>query len=197
MNSRVRRQAVPAAADLWAPDAGTMAIWNQLQPGTEVIIVKRDLDGVEAARYPGTVTVFPGDTIDGPWRTLVATWTMHDVAQGDLTFVTGDTLYERFSWEHPFNAFGVESSSGMFRGWYANVTWPTFLEETPDGLVLTWQDLVLDLIVLPGGRLIYLDEDELEDSPITQDDPDLAQTIVSIRDHLAGLARRNIPPFTR
>ena len=180
------------SADLWTPDSGSVAIWNKLQPGAPITIVKRDQDGNEAARYSGTVASEP---MSGPWRTLIATWTMPDVTQGGLTIATGDTLHERFSCEHPFNSFGIVSPSGEFKGWYANITWPTSLKESPDGLVLTWQDLMLDIIALPGGHIVHLDDDELAASPISQDFPALANAIVEARDHLVTLAAARLQPF--
>lgn len=182
------------AADLWTPDPGTVAIWDKLQPGVTVTIVKRDPDGNESARYQGTVASEP---TSGPWRALIATWTMRDVRQGGLTIATGDTLHERFSCEHPLNAFGVVSPAGEFKGWYANVTWPTFLEESLDGLVLIWQDLVLDIIVLPDGRIVHLDDDELAESVISRDFPVLTQAIATTRDHLVTLATASLSPFTK
>ena len=117
--------------------------------------------------------------------------------RGELTIATGDTLHERFSCEHPFNAFGVMSPAGDLKGWYANVTWPTFLEATPDGLVLTWQDLVLDIIALPNGHIAHLDDDELAESPIPRAFPLLASAIIATRDHLTTLATSSLPPFTK
>lgn len=182
------------SADLWTPDPGTVAIWDKLQPGIAVTIVKRDLDGNESARYPGTVA---SESTSGPWRTLIATWTMHDVEQGGLTIATGDTLHERFSREYPFNAFGVVSPTEDFKGWYANVTLPTFLEESPDGLVLIWQDLVLDIVVLPDGRIAHLDDDELAGSLISRDCLALKSAIITVRDHLVSLAAASLSPFTK
>ncbi|MEO7077405.1 MAG: DUF402 domain-containing protein [Rhodococcus sp. (in: high G+C Gram-positive bacteria)] len=181
------------ADDLWTADPASVANWEKLHTGGGVTIVKRDPNGKESARYPGTVT---SDPAIGPWRTLTATWTMPDVTQGGLTIATGDTLHELFSCEHPFNAFGVMSPAGEFKGWYANVTWPAFLQESPDGLVLTWQDLVLDIIVLPSGQIVHLDDDELADSRIPHDFPQLANAIIAVRDHLTTLAPASLPPFT-
>ncbi|MGI8482679.1 MAG: DUF402 domain-containing protein [Thermomicrobiales bacterium] len=180
------------SADLWTADPESVANWEKLHTGGAVTIVKRDAYGNESARYPGTVA---SDPAIGPWRTLSATWTMPDVTQGELTIATGDILHERFSCEHPFNAFGVMSPAGEFKGWYANVTWPAFLEESPEGLVLTWQDLVLDIIALPSGYIVQLDDDELADSPIPYDFPSLATAIITVRDHLVIAATAALFPF--
>lgn len=177
---------------LWETDPGTITLWDRLQPGVSITIVKCDARGVETARYPGVVSPYP---VASPWCALMATWTMREVLQGGLAFIPGDTLHEYFSAEHPYNAFAVSTPARELRGWYANVAWPTRLTETSDGLVLTWQDLILDIVVLPNGSIAFLDEHELAGSELEQEHPELVRAIVAARDHLAGLASRWEPPF--
>ncbi|MGN6031565.1 MAG: DUF402 domain-containing protein [Thermomicrobiales bacterium] len=184
----------PTADDpamLWTPDPESVALWDALVPGVAVTVVKRRIDGSEAARYPATV----GECdLPGPWRTLLATWVLPETIQGSLTFTPGDTLHERFSPEHPFDTFGVVSPGGHFKGWYANVTWPAFLERTGEGLELTWQDLYLDL-VLTDDAVDILDEDELDASPLPATCPALTDAIRTAIDTMRKLARVNDAPF--
>lgn len=177
---------------LWTPDAGSVALWHELVPGTDVTIVKRRIDGSEAARYPARVAHDPSPA---PWRTLIATWVLPETTQGTLTFSPGDILHERFSPEHPYDAFGAVSPDGRFKGWYANVTWPAFLERTPDGLELTWQDLYLDLVVTDDDVSV-LDEDELAAAPLAASHPRLVDGINGVLDDLLNLALVHRPPFT-
>jgi hypothetical protein len=179
----------PAA--LWLPDPGSLLLWHDLVPGTTVTIVKRAFDGTEAARYPAVVADEP---TTGPWRTLIATWVLPTTTQGSLTFAPGDILHERFSPMHPFNTFGVQRPDGHFKGWYANVTWPTFLERTADGFELTWQDCYLDLVVTPNGTDL-LDEDELAEAPISLTHPHLTAAIHEIARTVQDLALAGLPPF--
>lgn len=180
----------PAA--LWRPDAPTLAIWDDLSPGRMVTIVKQDIFGAETARYPGTVIA---DADTDPWRTIEAHWTMKDVTEGGLTFATGDTLHERFSPRHPFNAFAVTDPEGAFKGWYANVTWPTLLRQEHDELILTWSDLILDVVILPDRTVFCLDEDEFEVTKSRFESAGFTGEIRAIRDRLVALANAGSPPF--
>ncbi|MGC4105584.1 MAG: DUF402 domain-containing protein [Thermomicrobiales bacterium] len=177
---------------LWAPDPASIALWDQLVPGMDVTIVKRRIDGSEAARYPAIVA---DDPQPAPWRTMIATWVLPETTQGALTFSPGDTLHERFSPEHPFDTFGVVAPDGTFKGWYANVTWPAFLERTPYGFELTWQDLYLDL-VLTDTAVDILDEDELDAAPLSRSCPALAEAIRDVVDTMKALALTHDTPFT-
>ena len=177
---------------LWRPHAPTLAIWGDLSPGRTVTIVKQDILGAETARYPGTVI---GDAGTGPWRTVKAHWTMKDVTEGGLTFATGDALHERFSPRHPFNAFAVTDPAGAFKGWYANVTWPTLLRQENDELILMWRDLILDVVILPDGTIARLDEDEFELAQSQFESTGFADEIRAIRDRIIALANAGSPPF--
>ncbi|MGB3307039.1 MAG: DUF402 domain-containing protein [Thermomicrobiales bacterium] len=177
---------------LWRPDTPTLALWDDLRPGRAVTIVKQGFSGAETARYPGTVI---GDAGDDPWRTVVAHWTMKDVTEGGLTFATGDTLHERFSPRHPFNAFAVTDVAGAFKGWYANVTWPALLRRERDQLILTWRDLILDVVILPDGTVTCLDEDEFELAQSQFGSAGFADEVREIRDRIIALAKSGSPPL--
>lgn len=158
----------------WTPDPATRALWPRLVPGRAVTIVKWNPAGEEVTRYDGQVRrVLPA----GQWIEARATWTHHEVALAGLRFVPGDTILEYFSPMLPFNVFTVFAPGGRLRGWYANVTYPAFLRERGETLELIWHDLYLDLIGLPDGRHVTLDEDELDDSGLREDNHALYERI--------------------
>jgi hypothetical protein len=171
--------------------------WASLVPGTRIIVVKLAPDGMEAARYPGEVVARhePGD-----WVIVRASWTHRRIDLDGLSFVPGDELLEWFSPKHPFNAFAVFSPQGLFRGWYANVSLPAFLQpcdgpEDQDLPVLVWHDMYLDLVGLPDGSYALRDEEELQASSLGDQDPELYE---AIRDAMEILRRRfstQLPPF--
>jgi hypothetical protein len=169
--------------------------WGELATGCALTVVKLAPDGSEAARYPGRVIA----TVDeGRWIVVRATWTYHIVELDGLAFHPGDLLLEWFSPDHPFNAFAVFSATREFRGWYANVTKPAYLEPGTainDPPVLVWHDLYLDLVGLPGGAFIMRDEDELEASSLRDRDPGLHQKIVSASHELERRFVRSLLPF--
>ena len=166
--------------------------WPPLAPDTIVTIHKEAHDGSVVTRYPGRVL---SHDVPAPWVALEARWTVRVVEVDGLVFVPGDTLHEFFSPEHPFNLFAVFAPDGRLRGWYANVTYPTRLEPGPDGLILTWQDLYLDVVALPTGELWVRDEDELEEASLHVTDPLLHADIVAAKDTLLTLLATRAFPF--
>ena len=181
-------------APIWGVDDVTMARWPDLTPGTEVIIVKRSAKdgGKEHARYPGTVIV---SELPAPWVVFVSHWTYGTVRQAGLTFETGDILHEIFSPVHPYNAFAVFTPDGALKGWYANVDWPAVLETEGEATLLVWNDLYIDVVATPDGRLEVLDEDELAESGLERSDPELHARILAARDELAARFHVRRPPF--
>jgi hypothetical protein len=165
--------------------------WDLLVPGTEVTIVKRRHDGKEVVFYPGRVVPTNAAT---PWVEIEATWTAGTIVQGPLTFETGDILREFFSWKHPYDAFAVYSPTHQFKGWYANVTYPSWVEHDGAELRLIWQDLWLDIVAGIGGEVDNLDDDELTASGLEQDKANLYRAIIQSREEiLLELANRSGP----
>jgi hypothetical protein len=165
----------------WQPAPASLDAFARLQPGEAVIVVKRNHDGTEVTRYPATVV---DSGAPAPWLELIATWVIPDVEVAGLSFVPGDTLREFFSPAHPYNAFAVFAPGGALRGWYGNVTYPAFLDEVDGETVLVWQDLYLDVVILPDGTTHLLDDDELEESGLPERDPEFAAAIVATRNDL-------------
>lgn len=169
-----------------------MLDWSDLASGSELTIVKRAPDGSEAARYPGVVMAAEAPS---PWLVAEAHWAMREVESAGLRFVPGDVLHEFFSGDDWFNVFAVFSPAGELRGWYANVTYPAKVEFVADPPVLAWHDLYVDIIVLPNGEPVVLDEDELDASGLASTNPELHARILATRDKLLQLARTGAFPF--
>jgi len=150
--------------------------WANLPSGTLVDIVKLASDGREVARYPGRVQACP----DQQWIAVEAAWTRPAFEIAGLHIMTGDKLIECFSDRFPFDAFAVLSPDGNLRGWYANVTWPSWMD-FGERLVLYWHDLFVDLVGFSNGNYAILDEDELHDANL---EAALRDMIESARDEL-------------
>jgi predicted RNA-binding protein associated with RNAse of E/G family len=76
---------------------------------------------------------------------------------GLLELRRGDRFLERYYFDRWYNIFAVYSGkSGPPKGWYCNIARPAVLEAAR----LRADDLALDYIVLPDGRMQLLDEDE-------------------------------------
>jgi Protein of unknown function (DUF402) len=158
-----------------------------LEVGTPVTIVKLRPDGSEAIRYPGSVIASPCD-----WVTAQAPWRQRRVDLGYLVFEPEDILLEYFSLSEPFNVFAIYTHEGTLKGWYSNVTHPSWVVDDN----IYWHDLYIDVIAYPDGKLLVLDEDELAAAGVERSDPELFQLIVRARDRLIQLASDNAYPFS-
>lgn len=174
----------------WQPDSASVAALAAWMPGAAITIVKRAPDGREATRYPATVVE---TSAPEPWIEVTATWTRSRVEVSGLVFETGDTIREFFSARHPFNAFAVISPGGELRGWYGNVTYPAFVMPDADPPTLVWHDLYLDVVILPGGAMHLLDDDELEESGLPASQPEFAGAIVEARRDLIAAIPMLVP----
>lgn len=170
---------------LWQPNPDTLIVWPYLAPGDHITVEKLPWEDDRAPlRYPATV--LPSRAPE-PWVEVRAQWTLAPVDVAGLHFEPGDEVREFFSPRHPFNVFGVHAPDGTFRGWYGNVTRTARLAREEDTLVLTWPDLMLDLVMLPDGSVTLLDDDELDASPLLSRETDLARQIVEARNELRRL----------
>jgi uncharacterized protein len=161
--------------------------FSGLQPGSRVTIVKLRPDGTEAASYPGSLL----EVHDG-WLVTSATWTFRRMEFEYATFEPGDRLVEYFPTQLPFNAFALFSDSNQFKCWYCNVAHPTRIESNR----IYWHDLYLDVIQVPNGDILILDEDELAASNLSSTDPELHQTIEAARDLVVEKMRSGQYPFS-
>ena len=182
------------ATPVWGINEVSVRRWSELSPGTTVEVAKWSAkhQGERRALYPGVVIA---SSLPSPWIVIETHWTMGTHDQGLLTFENGDLLHEIFSPIHPYNAFAVYAPDGALKGWYANVTYPTFFEEEIDERVLIWHDLFIDIVATPDGEVAVLDEDELEEADLLTSDPGLHQHILAARDELLERFHDRRAPF--
>ena len=120
----------------------------------DVTIIKLDHCGSPVTSYPGRV-------IYGDDNLVVArcSWTRPDSFDlGPLRLEQGDIFIEFYYLDEWFNIFQMYEATGILKGWYCNLAGPA---EISAGQI-RWQDLALDLLVLPNGEQILLDEDEFD-----------------------------------
>lgn len=177
---------------LWQSDLPTLQLWPELTPGLEVLIEKRNEFGKDGPIYPGTIIE---SSVPEPWIEVRATWTLGQVQVSGLRFEIDDELREFFSPRHPFNAFAVYSPKGELRGWYGNVTRPARCERRDGTLLVAWPDMMLDLVMLPDGTSVDLDDDELTESRFPQREPDMTRQMFDARETLRGLLHEGFFPI--
>lgn len=165
--------------------------WRALTPNDTIEIVKRETLGTDVATYRGQVV----QGFSNGWLEVLATWTYRQVSSHGLDFEPGDRLIEYFSPQEMFNVFLVVSPVGTIRGWYGNVTYPAWIEIDHESKRLVWQDLYLDVILLPDGTLTVADEDELEQSRLEATDPELFVHIQQACGTMQHLATARHYPF--
>jgi len=77
---------------------------------------------------------------------------------GPFCLEPGDVFLEYYYLGKWFNIFEIRDSAGGLKGWYCNMTRPMELTDE----AIRWSDLALDLLVLPDGQQVLLDQDEFE-----------------------------------
>lgn len=159
---------------------------DALPPGTTVTIIKLRPDGSEAIRYPGEVITAPAG-----WVAARAPWGQRRVDLGYLVFEPNDIFLEYFALDDPFNVFAIYTHEGTLKGWYCNVTHPSWIERA----TIYWHDLYIDVVAYPEGRVIVLDEDELAESGLVSRDPTLHRRILDARDTLIAMVTNRRYPF--
>ncbi len=174
------------------PRSGGSATWASLECGDRLNVVKLAPGGSDVARYPGTVIARENA---GEWVVVQAVWEYQQIDVAGLTFAPDDVLKEWFSPHHDFNAFALHTANGVFKGWYANVTYPARLNAETAPPTLSWHDLYVDVIAMPDGTTIVCDEDELAASGLEKGDPRLHRRILRARDEILHRLDRRVAPF--
>lgn len=192
MKSETRVQHDRPEEPRWPTDHLTQRAWRKLIPGTSVTILKRSPSGENRVRYPGIVVP---STLPLPWIEVEARWTNPTVVQAQLAFEPGDILREIFSPAHPFNAFAIYRPIGELKGWYANITYPTTIDESEYAPVVIWHDLFIDIVASPDGEVAVLDEDELDNANPRDTSPELHERILAARDELLERFHDRRAPF--
>jgi predicted RNA-binding protein associated with RNAse of E/G family len=81
-------------------------------------------------------------------------WQVHG-----LTLHPGTLTYAFYWLDRPYNLYWWLDGSGETVGYYINLADSVQLSARE----FAWRDLVIDLLVLPGGRIRLIDEEELPD----------------------------------
>jgi predicted RNA-binding protein associated with RNAse of E/G family len=118
-------------------------------------VVKLDHEGKEKFRYSGTVLAQ-----DESWILIEAFFAIINVPVGPISFNIGDRFVETYYNDRWYNIFEVyDGNTEVFKGYYCNIGMPALIRENE----VSYRDLALDLVVLPDGRQVVLDEDEFEE----------------------------------
>ncbi|MEV0175962.1 DUF402 domain-containing protein [Streptomyces sp. NPDC050803] len=144
----------------------------------DVVLVK---GGRTKIRYPAELL---GD--DGTRIAVRAPWAGDGVRDfGFVRFESGDVFTEYYWRDRWYSVKEVRAWDGTLKGWYCDVTRPA----TFSGSELVVEDLDLDLWRSADGTDVRrLDEDEFEESGLTDSDPEAAAAAMTALDELEVFA---------
>ena len=119
-----------------------------------ITVRKLDENGRLVFEYAGIVLA------RGPqWVQLEAYFAFKDYDAGYHIFKQGDRFVEWFYADRWYNIFEMyDVDDGAHKGWYCNITRPAQITDA----TVSAQDLALDLMVYPDGRMQVLDRDEFQ-----------------------------------
>jgi len=117
-------------------------------------VIKLNHRGREVFRYPGWVLSRSETSI-----TLEAYFSWGDTPVEGIILQRGDRFVETYFTDRWYNIFEIYAhDTGVLKAYYCNIGTPAQIA----GQSVSYRDLALDLLVLPDGRQILLDEDEFQ-----------------------------------
>jgi hypothetical protein len=151
-----------------------------------VTVHKLDAAGTEVWRYTGRFL----SRTPTEWK-LEAIFDRAKARVGDLTILAGDRFVETFYADRWYNVFEIhDGQTGELKGWYCNLARPARLE----GSDLTQEDLALDLVVYPDGRMEVHDREEFEALALSEEE---RARVEGDLEELKSLAAAGEGPFRR
>jgi protein associated with RNAse G/E len=150
----------------------------------QVVVHKLDADGNETWSYEGVILSRNETSL-----TLEAHFDQEDMFFHGLDLRRGDRFVEIYHTDRWYNVLAVyDAENGDFKGWYCNITRPARF----DAGHVYYEDLALDLIVLPNGDRAVLDEEQFAELDLPPEERRSAQEGL---DELISLILRRQAPF--
>ncbi|MGE7767153.1 DUF402 domain-containing protein [Peribacillus sp. NPDC096540] len=113
--------------------------------------------------------------------TMIANQTKLTISKGSYTIA--------YYWkDRPYNLYIWRDNKGNYLGSYFNIVKNTYMKDN----LVSFDDLIIDILVLPNGDYFILDEDELPD-PLDQfENGSVQQTLNSLTDSIDILLSQTI-----
>lgn len=127
-----------------------------------ITVIKQDPNGKEKWRYSGEVLSRTEKAV-----ILQAFFDREQVSVHDRFILKrGDRFLEAYFNDRWFNLFEIHDRvDDALKGFYCNISYPAHIAEWE----VIYKDLALDLIVLPDGSQVVLDEDEFSGLEISDE----------------------------
>lgn len=131
-------------------------------PIEKAIIIERKIryDGTIAEYYCRRVKIGKEDAV--LCYRLENSVSLHD-SETELTIPEGSRTVSYYWTDRPYNVYIWTDQNGRYIGSYLNIVGNTRISDR----VVSYEDLILDVLVLPDGSYSVLDEDELPE-PLEQ-----------------------------
>jgi len=150
----------------------------------EIVVHKLDEKGNEVWRYSGQLLERSETHI-----IIEARYDRDDQDFHELLLRRGDRFVESFYSDRWYNVFAIyDVDSDLLKGWYCNITRPASIQA---GHVY-YEDLALDLLVLPDGKWQVLDEEQFAAQDLSLEERQHALNAIS---ELQTLVVRKRGPF--
>jgi len=150
----------------------------------EIVVHKLDEKGNEVWRYSGQLLERSETHI-----IIEARYDRDDQDFHELLLRRGDRFVESFYSDRWYNVFAIyDVDSDLLKGWYCNITRPASIQA---GHVY-YEDLALDLVVLPDGKWQVLDEEQFAAQDLSLEERQHALNAIS---ELQTLVVRKRGPF--
>jgi len=152
---------------------------------SSITVCKRDSGGREVWSYHARIL-----RQDHSGLLVEAFFDRERVELGLLALERGDRFLESYYFDRWYNVFAIYAGKdGPLKGWYCNIARPAELHAGR----LCADDLALDLLVLPDGRMKLVDEDEFH--ALGLNPAELLQARRAL-DELRGMLAAGRPPFS-
>jgi len=153
-------------------------------PDDQVIVHKCDAAGREVWAWQAVLRRATPTSIQ-----VEARFNGPEVDRHGLTFRRGDRFLETYYADRWYNVFAVfDVATDRLKGWYCNVTRPAHLERGH----VRFEDLALDLLVLPDGTTHVLDEEQFDALSLDEGQREAARRAL---EELKRLAAARSGPF--
>jgi hypothetical protein len=154
---------------------------------TTLTVRKHDWQGKFRYAWTGELIID-----EPPVLVIAAAWQgPGEPAVGEIRFEMGDRFTEYYYLDRPCALWKIEQPDGAVKGWYCNVnTLPARKDD-----VLSFNDLILDVLVYPDGRFMVLDRDEFaaaRDAGLPREQAQLAERGIA---EIIWLLHHGAPPF--
>ena len=117
-----------------------------------ITIIKKNESGEAVFQYQGNLMQITQRGI-----LVEAIFGIEQVQVGDVTLLEGDLFHELYLFNRWFNVYEVHArKTDVIKAWYCNICRPMKFEKN----CIEYEDLALDLLVLPDGRYTILDRAE-------------------------------------